>query len=98
MRPFFKSHDTSRVHEKRRVVITIGEADENEDSPSARTTLRRRREAGRIPNPVIEYEILEGTVGAFAQSANFDKVGGKKCESGHLNLATMKSVRERKCL
>ena len=25
------------------------------------------------------------TVGAFAQSANFDKVGAEKCESGHLN-------------
>ena len=33
----------------------------------------------------IESEIFRGTVGAFAQSANFDKFGAEKCEGGHLN-------------
>ena len=42
----------------------------------------RRWKISILPShPVIQSEILRGTVGAFAQPANF----AEKCEGGHLN-------------
>ena len=46
---------------------------------------KKKRSQNSDLHPVIESEILRGTVGAFAQSANFDEVGAEKFEGGHLN-------------